>query len=354
MEGKVQMTTVMLHVKNLILDGEQAIATLVRPIDKLHVENIKTLMFSHPAGFSAPFLLMVDPKDCPTKDDWNTDPEIHKKWKYVVVGGNHGARAKKDLFDTYGKQIFAQVEAWVFAGLTQKQMRILAYQHNIDQEYRKTMSNVDKIRACHALFRESQFIRSKELKFRCCDELQLEYNPQNRDSLSKHDPMFQIAFRTGELWDLQEKIFDMWQRFETVGQRKVVSPPPKKSAKSKPPNKTAKTIKKVSGDLNLGHWRGLQGINNDDQVKRLLMRVVNRVLSLEQMFHEAEKIKKIVKVRNLFLQISGQLTWDACRKMFPDETDGLRLASWAEKLADQVRISHSSYQVFLSRVQQGM
>lgn len=110
-EGRVQMTTVMLHVNNLILSGEGAKNTLVRPIDTLHVENIKTLMFEKPAGFSAPFLLMVDPKDCPTKHYWKTDPNIHQRWKYYVIGGNHGARAKKDLFETYGKNIFAQVEA---------------------------------------------------------------------------------------------------------------------------------------------------------------------------------------------------------------------------------------------------
>jgi len=171
MEGKMQLTTVMLHVKNLILEGEEATATLVCPIDQLHIENIKTLMFSHPAGFSAPFLLFVHPDDYPTREHSNPNPEIHQKWRYFVVGGNHGARAKKDLFETYGKNIFAQVEAWVFARLSHAQVRKLAYQHNIDQEYRKTMSNVDKIQACHALFKMDNYVRSKALKYRCCEEL---------------------------------------------------------------------------------------------------------------------------------------------------------------------------------------
>src|SRR5450759_148460 len=103
----------MLHINNLILTGEDAMATLVCPIDNLHVENIKTLMHKKPAGFSAPFLLLVNPEDCPTKFYWQTNPEVHQKWRYFVVGGNHGARAKKALWETYQKNIFAQVEAWV-------------------------------------------------------------------------------------------------------------------------------------------------------------------------------------------------------------------------------------------------
>lgn len=336
MEGKVQRTTVLLHVKHNLLLGKEGDATLVRPVDDLHVENIKTLMFAKPANFSAPFLLMVDPKDCPTKEHWNPNPDVYKTWKYQVLGGNHGARAKLALFNMYEKNVFAQVEAWVFAGLTKSEKRILAWAHNIDQEYRKGMSNIDKIRACHTLFMEDNMNRSKELKFRCCDELELFYEIDKRDTLSRYDHMFQIAFRTGEIWDLQEKIFDMWQKFDTLGQKKQASPTKPKGPKAKPARQSAKTMKKVSGDLNIGHWRALQGLPSGDQVKRLLLRVVNRVISIEQMSHEADKIKKVVKVKNTFLQISGQKDWKTCREMFPDETQASTLAAWTEKLAPEV------------------
>jgi hypothetical protein len=274
---------------------------------------------------------MVDPNNCPTKHYWKTNPDIHRQWKYYVVGGNHGARAKKDLYETYKKNIFAQVEAWVYAGLTPEQIRVLAWQHNIDQEYRKTMTNIDKIRAIHALFLEANMSRTKELKYRCCAELGLKVNLDNRDSLSKYDPMFQIAFRTGEIWDLQDKIFTMWINFETLGQKKAVSPVKKGKQTSRPAS-----VKKLSGELNLVQWRALQGINGEAQLARLLRRVVNRSLSLEGMAAEGDKIKKLAKVKRVFLQISGQTTWEKCREMFPEETEGKVLASWADRLADQV------------------
>src|SRR5450759_1199435 len=106
MEGKVQKTIVLLHVKHNLLLGSEGDATLVRPVDELHVENIKSLMIKKPANFRASFLLMVDPKDCPTKQDWNPNPEVYKAGKYQVLGGNHGARAKLFLFNMYGQNVF--------------------------------------------------------------------------------------------------------------------------------------------------------------------------------------------------------------------------------------------------------
>src|SRR5450759_1308640 len=108
--------------------------------------------------------------------------------------------------------------------------------------------------------------------------------------------MFQIAFRTGEIWDLQDEIFSMWQKFETLGQKKIASSV-KKATKSKQLKKVTKSIKKTAEDMNMGHWRALQGMSNPEQIKRLLCRIINRTLSLEQMSSGGEKIKRIVKVK---------------------------------------------------------
>jgi hypothetical protein len=60
---------------------------------------------------------------------------------------------------------------------------------------------------------------------------------------------------------------------------------------------------------------------------------------LEQMYQEGELLKKLIKMKNLFLQISGQPDWETCRRMFPEETDSKILNYWAEKLTDQVRMT---------------
>jgi hypothetical protein len=334
---KVQKTSILLHVDNLVLEDDEN-STLIRPVDRLHVENIKTLLMQKPSNFSAPFVLFVDPIDCPTVSDW--DLEKATSWKYMMIGGNHGARAKSELFKTYGKSAHAEVQAWVYAGLTKAEARQLSWQHNIDQEYRKSMSNIDKVRACHNVFLEMGQIRTKEVREACCVECSLPYTPGVRDTMATHDPTFQIAFRTGEIWDLQDKIFQMWANFQVVGQVKPKSPkkaaPVKGKTKAKPRPTGSQTLNKFSGDIKLHYFRGLQGIQNKDHIQKLLRRVVSRQISLEQMFQEGEKLKKLMKVKNLFLLLSGQGTWEACRTMFPEETDVGILSTWSDKLSDQV------------------
>src|SRR5450759_5878156 len=111
-----------------------------------------------------------------------------------------------------------------------------------------------KIRACHSLYMEDNMNRTKDLKWKCCDELNLPYSKEKRDSISKYDHTFQIAFCHGEVWDLQEKVFDMWLKFDTLGQKKQQSPSKPKGVKVKSA-KSVKPLKKTSGDLNLRNWR---------------------------------------------------------------------------------------------------
>lgn len=336
---KVQKTSILLHVDNLNLENDGD-STLIRPVDRLHVENIKTLLMQKPSNFSAPFVLLVDPKDCPSVSDW--DLTKASSWKYRVIGGNHGARAKTELFKTYGKSAHAEVQAWVYAGLSKAEARQLSWLHNIDQEYRKSMSNIDKVRACHNVFLEMNQSRTKEVREACCQECSLPYTPGVRDTMATHDPTFQIAFRTGEIWELQEQIFVMWSKFQIVGQVKPKSPkksaPVKGKTKAKPRPTGSQNLNKLAGDIKLHYFRGLQGIQNKEHIMKLLRRVVSRQISLEQMFQEGEKLKKLTKVKNLFLQLSGQTTWEACRTMFPEDTDVGILSTWTEKLQDQVSL----------------
>lgn len=317
LERRVQRTSVLLHVNNLILEDEGENSTLVRPVDRLHVENIKMLLMKNPSNFTAPFVVVVDPQDCPGVEDW--DITKSRVWRYRVIGGNHGARAKVELYKMYGKQVYGEIEAWVYSGLTRHEIRMLAFQHNYDQEYRKSMSSIDVVRACHNIFVEMNQGSTKEVREACCKECMLDYTPGVRDSMAKHDPMFQVAFRTGELWSLQDQIFSMWQKFEILGQAKPILPrQPATTAtgksKAKPKPLTAQQIKmnKLSGHLNLRVFRALQGLTNQEHVKRLLNRVIGKKISLEQMFKEGETLKKLAKVKNLFLQISGQKDWASC------------------------------------------
>jgi hypothetical protein len=110
---RAQLTTVLLEVTQLIFDND----FLVHPINNFHVKNIKKLLTHNPNNFATPFLLEVVSEDCPTAEKWSKDPKVHSTWRYRVSEGNHGAHAKLDLWKAYGRQVFKNLKAWVYAGL---------------------------------------------------------------------------------------------------------------------------------------------------------------------------------------------------------------------------------------------
>jgi hypothetical protein len=146
MAYRMQYTTVQLDITKCIFDE----LYLVQKIYDLHVQNIKTLLKANPENFAAPFLLEVDPRECPTKADWDENSDVHRTWRYRILGGNHGARAKLDLWQTYGKSYYKTLQAWVYARLSHDCRKYLAWAYNVDQEYKKGMRNIDQIRACHS------------------------------------------------------------------------------------------------------------------------------------------------------------------------------------------------------------
>jgi hypothetical protein len=309
----------------------------------MHLENIKNLLLERPESFVTPFVLVVDPEDCPDIDHW--DPERMSTWKYRVIGGNHRARAKQQLWDSYQRKVHRRIEAWVFAGLTRDEIHALGWTHNIDQEYRKSMSNIDRILTCHKIYLEKNEERSAELRDLCGRECALDgHILGNRASLQKWDPLFQIAFRTGKVWDVQEEIFGMWNRFELKNQKKQISPKkPKvlKVGKGKTQATHRWPLLKLAGELQLSNWRGLQGISNEAVILGILGRVKRKVISLEEMNQEATKYKKLVKIQQIFLQLSKQADWATCRRLFPKETDCKNLECFIGPMNEAVRFSDS-------------
>ena len=92
------------------------------------------------------------------------------------------------------------------------------------------------------------------------------------------------------MWDLQEKIFSMWERKEVKGQRsKKGRIDPQVEIKSKSKGKSDLVIKELAEDMKLLPWRSLQGIKDDRLLIPVLSRVVAKEFSLDEMVTELQK-----------------------------------------------------------------
>ena len=152
---------------------------------------------------------------------------------------------------------------------------MLAWDHHNDNDYRQKMSCIEHIRFFHheyldALQKYGPRLHPN-LRRQCLLEVNIVVNESMRSKgLRKYDSWFQLAFRSGEVWELQDRIFSMWERKEVKGQRsKKVKLDSQVEMKSKS-RKSDLIIEELPKDMKLLPWRSLQGIKDERLLVSLL------------------------------------------------------------------------------------
>ncbi|KAL3699649.1 hypothetical protein R1sor_017671 [Riccia sorocarpa] len=105
--------------------------------------------------------------------------------------------------------------------------------------------------------------------------------------LSTLEGTFQVAFRTGKLWDVQESIFRKFERKEL------------KSMKA-----AGKGKKKDDGEMRPTWWRALQSVS-DEMKLSILLRVDAGELALDQMSAECEHCRTLDVIMKAFCHLTG-------------------------------------------------
>ena len=128
------------------------------------------------------------------------------------------------------------------------------------------------------------------LRRQCLLEVGIAVDESTRsEGLRKYDSWFQLAFRSGEVWELQDRIFSMWERKEVKGQRsKKAKMDPQVEMKSKS-RKSDLIIEELPEDMKLLPWRSLQGIKDERLLVSVLSRVAAKEFSLDEMVTEFQK-----------------------------------------------------------------
>ena len=98
------------------------------------------------------------------------------------------------------------------------------------------------------------------------------------------DNIFQLTFKTGEVWELINQIFSMWENIGIKNQKAKSSKPLTRSNRKSGPE-----MKQLPKDMVVTPWRALQGVKDEKLVKEILSCVRSRELSLEEMSEEFQK-----------------------------------------------------------------
>ena len=120
----------------------------IRETNKLHVQNLKKKMKINPHATVVPFIVMVDPDECSKLEDFNV--RKHNQYNYFVIGGSHSVEARKQLVREHPTTFFFKyVECKIYVGLTTKETKLLAWDHNNNNDYWQKMSSLEHIRFFH-------------------------------------------------------------------------------------------------------------------------------------------------------------------------------------------------------------
>ena len=111
--------------------------------NSVHVKNLKSKMKINPHT-TIVLLVMVDPDQCPTVVDFKYSSADN--YANYVIGGSHSTEARRQLVKEYPlTPFFNYDECKVYVGLTHEEAKLLAWNHNNDNDYRQKMSSIERI-----------------------------------------------------------------------------------------------------------------------------------------------------------------------------------------------------------------
>jgi hypothetical protein len=248
----------------------------------------------NPHAIVVPFQVMVDPHQC--GDVAEFDAANPEKNDYFVIGGSHSAEARRQLVKEHPTTYFLKyAECKIYVGLTIDEAKLLAWDHNNDNDYRQKMSSIERIRFFHYEYVDALRQYGSKLypglRRQCLNEVGIVIDDSVKsDGMRKYEPWFQLAFRDGQVWELQDLIFTMWENKEVKGQKvKKGKIDPQIEAKASKNKKNEFTIEEAAEDMKLTPWRSLQGIKDETLLVSVLCRVISKELSLDDMVLELSK-----------------------------------------------------------------
>ncbi len=123
-----------------------------------------------------------------------------------------------------------------------------------------------------------------ETSYQIEDKINSKSGKVNSNLFRGMDNIFQLTFRTREIWEQIDEIFDMQENI-VIKNQKVKKSKPIICTKSK----TGPEMKKLLDDMTITPWRTLQGVKNDGLFKSILCCVKLGEFSLDNMCSEFQK-----------------------------------------------------------------
>lgn len=205
--------------------------------------------------------------------------------------------AQRQLMEKYpNNSHFEIMKCIIYAGLSYTKAKLLAWDHNTDNEFRMSMTFIQRVRFIHNEFEEKcgrdkinvnlEFRKEcfMEINYQIEEKINSKGDKVHSDIFRSVDNIFLLAFKTRGIWELIVEIFSMWENIGIKNQKvNNFKPLICSSSKSGP------EMKQLLEDVTITTWSAMQGVKDEKFVKTILSRVNSRELSLDEMCEEFQK-----------------------------------------------------------------
>ena len=164
-------------------------------------------------------MVLVDPNQVPNKHAFENTQCF--EYKYYAIGEKHSAEAKIQLIEEYpNNYLFQTMKCIIYVGLIEIESKLLTWDHKADNEYIMKMTFIQRIKFIHNEFIEKcgrdttqvsltfQKECLMETGYQIDEKIKAKDGKMHSNIFRSMDNIFQLAFRTGEIWDLIDEIFE--------------------------------------------------------------------------------------------------------------------------------------------------
>ena len=296
---------------------------IVRPSDRLHINNIKTRMQRSPLANTLPWACIV--KGLLKPEDFSLKDLARHKYKFYPIGGLNSCRAALELVngatsttDPLHLSSWQYQNAFLFAdNLTPKEAKYIGQQHNADAEFRKNQTFMEKVKLFRGVIEGRNLEDKKERSEWKQDCLRLTEDAGRTDegfsakTINKNSTQFQVARWPDDCFALLEQIEDMHCNYQLKGQKK----PTRKSSKAKD------NQPKALGSTDVTKLSGLE----DAKLFHLLQQIVNGTKTLGAAAADAIIEKVYIRVVDAAKTLSGKNTREETINFFSHQ----KIKFWA-------------------------
>eukprot|EP01113_Clastostelium_recurvatum_P024162 TRINITY_DN2883_c0_g1_i1.p1 TRINITY_DN2883_c0_g1~~TRINITY_DN2883_c0_g1_i1.p1 ORF type:complete len:685 (+),score=79.24 TRINITY_DN2883_c0_g1_i1:243-2297(+) len=295
----------------------------VNTLSEAHVTSLCELITNNPLSNTGHVISAIHTdKTTPpiTKDNINS-------FFHEVIGGRHRTAARQKLFKASRgtNALYGTSEVKVYANLSSAEARVLASEHNNDnQSHHRNTPMIERLTLYRleyfeqfrgeALHKWKDYVGRHHMGIIISPDPKKKKSKAINDALGKHDWKFQLALLPADEWESLENICQLFRLGKLKGQ---------------------KGAPQADKDISMTKFISTQGLK-PGQRHVLFSQVATGTIDLKEMADKASNMKTLKRCRDAYCSALGVADWEEATTKYPFHTSDHHLEPFLKCFSSRV------------------